>query len=336
MPESESSVMAKQPDPETLYELEIEVGAGTYGRVYAGFDKATKAQVAVKVIPTLESDLSSLKHEVNVMKDFASDFVVKYHGSFEKDNALWIVMELCEPGSVLDVMKMLDRALSEDQIRVVCSAVLLSLSYLHDKRLIHRDVKAGNILLCRNGQIKLADFGVSARLSTIHSKRDTVIGAPYWMAPEVINAQSHDGKADVWSLGISLIEMAERKPPLSQIHPMRAIFMIPTSAPPTLAEPGKFSSEFNDFIARCLVKDPAKRAGPKDLMSHPFVARVVTEIQASKCVNNPQSMSLVTPSLSLMADFRIARANEAAADGGTLGGTGTLPLAQGGTLKTTQ
>jgi serine/threonine protein kinase len=284
--------------------------------------------VAIKVIPAMDTDMTVLKHEVDVMKEFRNDFVVQYFGSYEKDNSLWIVMELCEPGSVLDVMKMLNKPLKEKEIAVVAAAVLLSLCYLHERRLIHRDVKAGNILLTRNGQIKLADFGVSAKLSTIHSKRDTVIGAPYWMAPEVINAESHDGKADIWSLGISLIEMAEGKPPLSTIHPMRAIFIIPNQPPPTLSQVDQFSPELNDLVAQCLVKDPAKRAAPKDLLQHPFVKDAVMELTKSKGVNHPEMMGLVTPGLSVMTGFREARCQENAG-GDTL--TGTLPLT--GTLR---
>jgi serine/threonine protein kinase len=316
-------------DPETIFELDIEIGAGTYGRVYAGFEIATRKPVAIKVIPAMDTDMTVLKHEVNVMKEFKNDFVVQYFGSYERENALWIVMELCEPGSVLDVMKMLSRPLNEKEIAIVAASVVLSLCYLHERRLIHRDVKAGNILLSRNGQIKLADFGVSAKLSTIHSKRDTVIGAPYWMAPEVINAESHDGKADVWSLGISLIEMAEGKPPLSTIHPMRAIFIIPNQPPPTLTQPDQFSPQFNDLVAQCLVKDPSKRASPKELLQHPFVKDIIADLTKTKGINNSQMMGLVTPSLGVMKEFRINRCQENTNDG-----TGTLPLPGNNTAAT--
>ena len=332
--EGNDATMSADADPETLFELDIEIGAGTYGRVYAGTEKSTKRPVAVKVIPVMDNDLTSLRHEVDVMKDFKSDFVVQYLGSWEKESAaLWIAMELCEPGSVLDVMSMLKTTLTEPQIQAVCGAVLLSLCYLHDKRLIHRDIKAGNILLCRNGQVKLADFGVSAKLSTIHSKRDTMIGAPYWMAPEVINSESHDGKADVWSLGVSLIEMAEGKPPLSNIHPMRAVFMIPNNPPPTLAEPGKWSADFTGFLSKCLVRDPATRSSPKELLAHPFVRAVVVELMASRGVGLKAVMPLVEASLRLMVDFRVQRALEREA-GSTMArsthGSGTLHLGAGG------
>jgi len=136
--------------------------------------------VAIKVIPVQE-DMVSLRKEVDILKDCKNDFVVQYLGSFTKDATLWIVMELCEPGSVADAMRMLKTTLDEGQIRMICASVLISLTYLHSRKLIHRDVKAGNILLTRHGQAKMADFGVSAQLNTLQSKRDTAIGAPLWM-----------------------------------------------------------------------------------------------------------------------------------------------------------
>ena len=142
------------------------------GRVFIGKDRKTQESVAVKIIP-LQEDMSSLKREVDILKDCTNDFVVKYLGSFNKDSTLWIVMELCEPGSVADAMRMLKTTLNVEQIRMICASVLISLTFLHSRKLIHRDVKAGNILLTRLGQAKMADFGVSAQLNTLQSKRDT-------------------------------------------------------------------------------------------------------------------------------------------------------------------
>jgi len=202
------------------------LGEGTYGQVWRGKNKKTGELVAIKIVPG-EGDISALLCEADIQKDCEHNNIVRYLGSYEKDKQLWIVMELCEPGSVNDLMIMTKCTLSEEQIRNIVAAVTISLGYLHDKKIIHRDIKSGNILLTMAGGVKIADFGVSAQLSSISSKRDTMIGAPFWMAPEVIKEEKYDSKADIWSLGISTIEMAEGRPPNSDIHPMRAIFMIP-------------------------------------------------------------------------------------------------------------
>jgi len=290
-------------DPETLFELNGELGVGTYGRVFLGKTKSSGEAVAVKIIAFGEDVTTFKKREVDIMKGCKSDFVVRYLGSYEKDNTLWIAMELCEPGSIADVMRMLKTNLNENQIRVICASVLLGLSYFHGRKYIHRDIKAGNILLTRDGVAKIADFGVSAQLSTIHSMRDTAIGAPFWMAPEVIKEQQYNGKADIWSLGISLIEMAEGVPPHHEIHPMRAIFMIPEREPPTLKQPTKWSPDMVDFLSKCLVKDPTKRLSAEELLLHPFVKTEATELQAQSG-KSPVLMELVSACLPLMEDYR--------------------------------
>jgi len=153
---------------------------------------------------------------------------------------------------------------------------LKGLVYLHSLRKIHRDIKAGNILLNAKGESKLADFGVSGQLSDTMAKRQTVIGTPFWMAPEVIQEVGYDVKADIWSLGITAIELAEGKPPYSNIHPMRAIFMIPSRPPPKLTDPDKWSSEFNEFVAKCLIKNPEQRPTSTDMLKHSFIAKAKT------------------------------------------------------------
>ena len=145
-------------------------------------------------------------------------------------------------------MAICERTLTEQQIAIVMQQSLRGLHYLHMAKKIHRDIKSGNILLNHDGDCKLADFGVSAELATTMSKRKTVIGTPYWMAPEVLQSQEYNGKADIWSLAITAIELAVGEPPHSNVHPMRAIFMIPNSDPPTLPEPERWSADFHDFI----------------------------------------------------------------------------------------
>jgi len=259
-------------DPEKEFQLLEKLGEGSYGSVWKAMHKPTGSIVAVKRVP-IDNDLEDIMKEIDFMKSCRSPYIVRYFGSYFKENELWIVMEYCGAGSVCDIMKICDKTLTEDQISVVCKDVLNGLSYLHGLRKIHRDIKAGNILLNSKGASKLADFGVSGQLSDTMAKRQTVIGTPFWMAPEVIQEVGYDVKADIWSLGITCIEMAESKPPYSNVHPMRAIFMIPSRAPPRLTEPEKWSDEFNEFVAKCLTKNPDQRPSATDLLLHPFIQK---------------------------------------------------------------
>ncbi|KAH0619105.1 hypothetical protein JD844_018776 [Phrynosoma platyrhinos] len=197
--------------------------------------------------------------------------VVKYYGSYFKNTDLWIVMEYCGAGSVSDIIRLRNKTLMEDEIATIIQSTLKGLEYLHFMRKIHRDIKAGNILLNTEGHAKLADFGVAGQLTDTMAKRNTVIGTPFWMAPEVIQEIGYNCLADIWSLGITAIEMAEGKPPYADIHPMRAIFMIPTNPPPTFRKPELWSDEFTDFVKQCLVKCPEQRATATQLLQHPFV-----------------------------------------------------------------
>ncbi|KYQ57968.1 Serine/threonine-protein kinase 3 [Trachymyrmex zeteki] len=185
--------------------------------------------------------------------------------------AFEIVMEYCGAGSVSDIMRLRKKTLQEDEIATILSDTLKGLEYLHLRRKIHRDIKAGNILLNNEGHAKLADFGVAGQLTDTMAKRNTVIGTPFWMAPEVIQEIGYDCVADIWSLGITALEMAEGKPPYGDIHPMRAIFMIPTKPPPSFREPDQWSPEFIDFVSGCLVKNPEERATATELLQHEFI-----------------------------------------------------------------
>ena len=263
--------MADNSDPEKIFEIQGQIGEGSYGSVFKAVHTSTKITVAIKIIP-VETDLTPLMKEIKILKTCKSDYIVRYYGSYYKDSDLWIVMEYCGGGSLSDLMMKGRLTLREDEIRYVISEVLMGLAYLHDQRKIHRDIKSGNILLSDKGVAKLADFGVSVQLENTISKRQTVIGTPFWMAPEVIQQNNYDCKADIWSLGITAIELAEGLPPYADIHPMRAIFMIPNRPPPRLKDESKWSKEFVDFIARCLVKNPEERLSAHELLEHPFVA----------------------------------------------------------------
>merc|ERR1711981_391708 len=264
--------------------------------------------LAIKQVP-VDTDLQEIIKEISIMQQCDSPYVVKYYGSYFKNTDLWIVMEYCGAGSVLDIMKLRGlywnfpkgevKTLSEDEIATVLSDTLKGLEYLHLRKKIHRDIKAGNILLNMEGHAKLADFGVAGQLTDTMAKRNTVIGTPFWMAQEVIQEIGYDCVADIWSLGITALEMAEGKAPYGEIHPMRAIFMIPSKPPPSFSHPDKWSPAFIDFVSRCLVKQPDVRATASELLQHEFIknskppeilADMIREAQAMKdTLQNQQS-----------------------------------------------
>lgn len=259
--------------PEEVFDILFKLGEGSYGSVFKAIHKESGVVVAIKLVP-VESDLHEIIKEISIMQQCDSPYVVRYYGSYFKQCDLWICMEYCGAGSVSDIMRLRKKTLSEDEISTILSDTLKGLEYLHRRRKIHRDIKAGNILLNSEGHAKLADFGVAGQLTDTMAKRNTVIGTPFWMAPEVIEEVGYDCVADIWSLGITALEMAEGKPPYGDIHPMRAIFMIPQKPPPSFRDPDRWSTEFIDFVSLCLVKNPENRAAASDLLKLEFIKNV--------------------------------------------------------------
>ncbi|XP_043944925.1 serine/threonine-protein kinase 4 [Protopterus annectens] len=202
----------------------------SYGSVFKAIYKETGQVVAIKQVP-VESDLQEIIKEISIMQQCDCPHVVKYYGSYFKNTDLWIVMEYCGAGSVSDLIRLRNKTLTEDEIGTILHSTLKGLEYLHFMRKIHRDIKAGNILLNTEGLAKLADFGVAGQLTDTMAKRNTVIGTPFWMAPEVIQEIGYNCVADIWSLGITAIEMAEGKPPYADIHPMRVHPFVKTAKP---------------------------------------------------------------------------------------------------------
>ncbi|KAG9351313.1 hypothetical protein JZ751_022559 [Albula glossodonta] len=217
--------------------------------------------------------------EIDILATCNHHYIVKLLDAFYYDNKLWIMIEFCPGGAVDAVMLELDRGLLEPQIQVICRQMLEALVYLHSMKIIHRDLKAGNVLLTLEGDIKLADFGVSAKNTKTLQRRDSFIGTPYWMAPEVVMCETmkdapYDYKADIWSLGITLIELAQIEPPHHELNPMRVLLKIAKSEPPTLERPGNWSREFKDFLKKSLDKNPETRPTASQLLEHPFVSSV--------------------------------------------------------------
>lgn len=263
-------------NPSDIFKLLAFIGKGTYGRVYKAKDNRDGSIVALKVLECDSETLGDIQKEVHILQECKSPHVVALKGVFRLKNTVYIAMEYCAVGSLSDMMLVCRCTLSEKQIAAVMKMTLQGLSFLHSRKIIHRDVKAANILVNEEGQCKLADFGVSTVASTL-SRKLTLIGSPFWMAPEVIKGAQYDEKADIWSLGITAIELACGHPPLSDMHPMTAMYQIPTIASPTLPDPSSWTSHFHNFVQMCVQKDHSQRPSAAKLIQHSFFA--VTDMQ---------------------------------------------------------
>uniref|UniRef100_A0A8C9ZIQ9 non-specific serine/threonine protein kinase n=1 Tax=Sander lucioperca TaxID=283035 RepID=A0A8C9ZIQ9_SANLU len=267
-------------NPEEVWDIIGELGDGAFGKVFKAQNKQTGILAAAKVIDTkTEEELEDYMVEIDILASCDHQNIVKLLDAFYYESKLWILIEFCGGGAVDAVMLELERPLTEPQIRVVCKQTLQALVYLHDNKIIHRDLKAGNILLTLDGDVKLADFGVSAKNTKTLQRRDSFIGTPYWMAPEVVMCETskdrpYDYKADIWSLGVTLIELAQIEPPNHEMNPMRVLLKIAKADPPTLMQPSRWSPEFSDFLRRCLDKHVDNRWTPTQLLQHPFVSSV--------------------------------------------------------------
>ncbi|KAJ3066239.1 Serine/threonine-protein kinase 25 [Podochytrium sp. JEL0797] len=285
--------MAPPVDPETLFHKQQRIGKGSFGQVFKvclintgerdweelrasppfgmndpeplfaqGICIATGEPVAIKIIDldAAEDELEDIQQEINILKQLNSEYITMLYGSYIKDTSLWIVMEYCGGGSCLDLMR--SGPLEEVFICIILRELLQGLAYLHSENKLHRDIKAANVLVCSDGAVKIADFGVSGQISATMTikKMNTFVGSPFWMAPEVIEQAGYDKKADIWSLGITALELANGSPPYTDLSVPKILFLIPRNEPPKLE--GRFSRGFKEFVALCLQKDPTKVTPP--------------------------------------------------------------------------
>ncbi|XP_053873176.1 serine/threonine-protein kinase 10-like [Malaclemys terrapin pileata] len=267
-------------NPEDIWTVLGELGDGAFGKVFKAQNKVTGVLAAAKVIDTQsEEELEDYVVEIDILACCDHPNIVKLLDALYWDSRLWILIEFCPGGAVDAAILELEKGLTEEQIQVACKQILLGLQYLHSCKIIHRDLKAGNVLLTLEGDVKLADFGVSAKNAQTLQRRASFLGTPYWMAPEVVQCETskenpYNYKADIWSLGITLIEMAEMEPPYHELNPMRVLLKISKSQPPTLRCPKRWSEEFKDFLRKSLERNPEIRWSASQLLQHPFVAEV--------------------------------------------------------------
>lgn len=282
-------------NPLKIFRDVVKIGEGSSGSVYRAFDPKRGVPVAIKrVVPKSQEDLTLFKFEVAVMSSAFHHNLIKCYDSYKLGENLFIVMELADAGSLTDVLYFLnDRKLhlNEPEIAYVCREVLQGLASLHGIKRIHRDIKSDNTLVTRDGNVKIADFGFAAQLTAKDNKRNTVIGTPFWMAPEVCRGMDYDAKVDVWSTGVLAIECAEGAPPLLHETQMKAMFLIATKGPPRLKRPDEWTSDFHDFIDKCTQIDPAERGTAAEMLRHPFLKRAA----------NREHMGRI---FSVVADFR--------------------------------
>jgi len=262
----------------------VKIGDGSSGVVYMALDSENR-NVAVKIIQIKSpTQTKAIETEIRLSRKIIHPNVVKFHSYYRTTDSIWMVMEYMDGGTLSEIITTF-QILSEDQISVICAAVTSGLSFLHKANLIHRDIKSDTVLLDSHGNVKLSDFGYCAHLTKNKCTRNSIVGSPYWMAPELIRGQDYTFNVDIWSLGILCLEMANGEPPFLGQPPLRVLYLIASNDPPHLQEPDKYSAKFNNFINACLVKDPALRSSAFLLKKHEFVEKAADPVVLQPLTN---------------------------------------------------
>jgi len=286
MRETQLSDLVNQVDnPNEIYEDHVKVGEGATGEVYLARDRRSKRRVALKKMQLTKDNRKMLITEIEIMKSSKHPNLVEYIDCFNVTGYLWVAMEFMDGGCLTDILEEFDYLqMTSNQIALVCRETLLGLCYLHSYHRIHRDIKSDNLLLNTTGEIKLADFGYAAQLTEGKSKRQTIVGTPYWMAPELIRGHEYTAKVDIWSLGIMIMEMAEGEPPYMEFPPLRALFLITTKGIPGLKEPNNWPADFKEFARLCLEIEPETRQDAKILLEHSFIKSSANPSEIGKLI----------------------------------------------------
>jgi len=264
--------LVSKDDPTAIYTDSKKIGEGAAGEVFLATDCRTKHKVAIKKMQLNGESLKLLITEINIMRTSHHPNIVDYISSYIVEDQLWVVMEYMGGGCLTEVLEQFETVqMTEPQMAYCSLETMKALIYIHSLHRIHRDIKSDNILLGDDGSVKIADFGYAAQLTNKKKQRNTVVGTPYWMAPELIRGHDYGIKVDIWSLGIMVMEMAEGEPPYMEFPPLRALFLITTKGIPGLKEPEKWSADFQDFICRCLTKEVNERPDASELLKHPFL-----------------------------------------------------------------
>ncbi|KAK8810750.1 hypothetical protein WA158_007325 [Blastocystis sp. Blastoise] len=270
-------------DPSTIFQgINKRLGEGAYGAVYRATDKRTGEQVAIKICKA--SSMKSLKNELALQRTSKHPNIVEIYDSYQWKEQLWISMELMDYGTLTELLSPIIEW-EEKYIAYVCKCILNALVFLHSNHRLHRDIKSDNILLNSKGEVKLTDFGFAVGLTQEETKRKSVVGTPFWMAPELIRGLDYDNKVDIWSLGITAIEMADGEPPYYHEAPLRALLLITTKGINLQRYEGKWSAIFIDFLAKALQPDPSNRATSSDLLNHDFVKQACESDDFTRFMN---------------------------------------------------